>query len=92
MASPCNRIQDRYNQYQCKGENQNCVYWPILGSYKNWKIIHCIESIKYHESSDTDTNVCIKRNSVRNIALNIGKYISDNYYGAILTIDKNAEN
>ena len=30
----------------------------------------------------------MKQNVARNIALNIGKYISDNYYGAISTVDK----
>ena len=39
-----------------------------------------------------DINVHIKQNSISNIALNIGKNISDNYYGKFSTIDKNAEN
>ena len=33
LKSPCNISQDKYNQYRCKGENQNFIYWPILGSY-----------------------------------------------------------
>ena len=46
LASPWNRSQDKYNQYQYKGENQNCIYLNILGSYNNWQIIHCIDSRK----------------------------------------------
>ena len=88
LASPCNIIQYKYNKYQYKGENQNCVYWPILGSYNNWQIIHCIESRKQHESEDTDINVHIKKNDIRDIALNILKDISDNNYGEVSTIDK----
>ena len=42
MDSLCNRRQDKCIQYQCKGSNQNCVYCPILGSHKKWRIIHCI--------------------------------------------------
>ena len=92
LASPWNRSQDKYNQDQYKGDNQNWVYWPILGSYKNWQIIYCIESRKQHKSSDTYINFHIKYHAISNIALNIRKYISDNYYGAIPTIDNNAEN
>ena len=44
MDSTWNIIQDNYNQYPQKGENKQCVYWPILGLYTNWKIIHCIDS------------------------------------------------
>ena len=39
-----NRIQDKYNQYQYKGENQQFFYWPILELYNNWHIIPCIDS------------------------------------------------
>ena len=55
MYSPWNISQDKYNQDQYKSENQNCVYWPILGSYNNWKIVHCIDSRKQHKSTNTDT-------------------------------------
>ena len=92
LASPWNRSQDKYNQYQYKGENQNCIYCPILGSYKFWQIIHCIDSREQHESADTGIHVHIENHSIRKIALNIGKDISENDYGAILTIEKNAEN
>ena len=46
--SPCNISQVNYNKYQYKVENQNCIYWPILGSYNNWQIIHCMSSRKQH--------------------------------------------
>ena len=46
MDYPWNRSQDNYNKYQYKYENKECVYWPILVSYNNWKTIHCIDSIK----------------------------------------------
>ena len=36
-------------------------------------------------------NVHIKQNSITNIDLNIGRYISDNYYRKFYTIDKNLE-
>ena len=55
------------------------------------KIVHFIDSIKQHEATNTDINVHIKQNAILNIALNIGKDISDNDYGEVSTIDKNAE-
>ena len=83
LASPWNIIQDKYNQDQYRGENQNCVYWPIIGSYNNWQIIHFVCSIKQHKSIDTDKDFHIKHNTMRNIDLNTGKDISENYYGEI---------
>ena len=50
LDSPRHRIQDNYNQDIYKGENKNCVYWTILGSYKNWHMIHYIESRKQQKS------------------------------------------
>ena len=76
------RIQDKYNQDIYKGENQNCSYWPIIGSYKNWQIIHCIDSRKTW-STYTGINIHINQNTIRNIALNIGKDISDRNYGSV---------
>ena len=87
-----NRSQYKYNQHRYKSENQNCVYWPIIWSYNNWKIIHCVESRKEHKSSDTDINVFIKHNSIRNIDLNIGKYISEKNYESFSAMDKNTGN
>ena len=92
MASPCNIIQDKYNQDQYKGENQNFIYCPILGYYNNWQIIYCGEIIKQLESTHTGINFQLKHNAISIIALNIGKDISDNHYVEISTIDKNAEN
>ena len=46
LSLPCHKIQDKHNQDKYKGENKNCVYWPILGSYKNWQIIRCVENRK----------------------------------------------
>ena len=83
LDSPLNRSQDNYNHDRYRGENQNCEYWPILGSYNNWKIIHCIDGRKQHESTNTDINAYIKKNFIRNIALNIGKDISDRNYGSV---------
>ena len=60
-------------------------------TYKNWQIIHCMHSIKQHEATSTDINIYIKYNDIRNIALNIGKEISDNHSRAISTIEKNSE-
>ena len=68
LTSPWNISQDKYNQDLYKGDNQNCVYWPILGSYNNQKIIHCIQIRKQHESSYTGINVYIKQHAIRNIA------------------------
>ena len=42
LAPPWNKIQDNYNNVQYKGENQQCVYWFILGSYRNWQITHLL--------------------------------------------------
>ena len=65
---PWNSRQDKYNKFWYKGENKKCVYWPILGSYNNLQIIHCIDMIKQHETTNTDINVYIKHNATRNIA------------------------
>ena len=92
LSSPFNRSQVIYNQDRYKGENHNCVYGPILGSYKNCQIIDFVESRTEHKSSDTDINIHIKLIYIRKISLNIGKDISDNNYVAISTINKNAEN
>ena len=51
-----NRSQDKYNKDQYKGDNQKCVYWPIIESYNTWKNIDFIES-KKHLSLDTEKNV-----------------------------------
>ena len=77
LNSPCKGRKDRYNQVQYKGENQQCVDWPILGSYNHWNIINCINSRKYHRKTNTKTNVHIKPNAIRNIDLNIGKDTSN---------------
>ena len=55
-------------------------------------MIHFIDSRKKHESTNTDINVYIKHNTIRNIDLHIGNDICENCYGEISTIDKNAEN
>ena len=62
LASPWNKSPDKYNKDQYKRENQNCIYWPIIGFYNNWQIIHCIDS-KKHESTNTDINVNVKKTS-----------------------------
>ena len=87
-----NRIQDNYNQDRYKGANKKCICWPILGIYNNWNIICFVDMIKHHKSFNTDINVNIKQNSISKISLNIGKYISDNDYIVISTIDRNVEN
>ena len=89
---PWNTCQNKHNKDEYKWGNKVFVYWPILGCYNNWKIIYCIESRKQQESIDTDVYVHIKYNAGKNIALNIGKDISDNNYGEASTIDKNVEN
>ena len=59
--------------------------------YNNWQIIHCVGSQKQHVATNSDINVHIKQNSIRNIALNIFRDIIDEYYDAISIIDKNIE-
>ena len=49
-------------------------------------------NVEREKKTDTDRNVYIKHNYIRNVALNIGKDRSDNYYGETSKIDKNAEN
>ena len=56
------------------------------------KIVFKIDSEKKHESNNTDINIHKKQNTIGNIALNIKIYINDKDYGAVYTIDKNAEN
>ena len=88
LACPWNRSQDKYNQDWYKSENQYCLHWLILGSYQNSQIMHCIESRNQHKSTETGISFYVKHNAIRDIVLNIGKDISDNYYGEISTIDK----
>ena len=89
LASPWNIRQDKYNQDQQKGENQECVYCPILGSYNNYLIIHFIDSKKQHEATNSDVNVHIKKHAIRYIAFKTFVDISDKGCGAIYTIDIN---
>ena len=70
------RRQYQYNQDQCKGENQQCIQWPIIRLYNNQQIIHVICCKKQHETTNSDINVNIKQNAISNIALNIGRDIS----------------
>ena len=60
-------------------------------SVQQLEIIHCINSVKQHKSTNNDIYLHIKQNFIRNIALKIGKDISENYYGKFSTIDKNAK-
>ena len=73
MVYPWNRRQYKSNKVLYKGENQQCVIWPILGSYNNWWIINCIGSRKQHEETITEINVHIEQNAISNISLNIVK-------------------
>ena len=52
------------------------------------EFFHCVDSRKQHEAINTDKTNCIIHNYIRNIDLNIGKYISDNDNGEIYTIEK----
>ena len=52
---------------------------------------HCIYSRKKHVGTTTDINIRIKKNAISNIAISIGKFISDNDYEEISTININAE-
>ena len=69
MDSTWNRRKDKHNHVQYTGENKQCVHWPILGSYKNWHIIHSIDSKKQNKSTKSDINVHIKQDDIRNISL-----------------------
>ena len=71
IYSPWNRIQDKYNQYQYTGENQQCVYCPILGSYHNWQIIHFIYIKIKHEAIKSGVNVHIENNFISDITLKL---------------------
>ena len=92
MYPPWNTSQDKYNQDRYKGENKNSVYWNILGFSNNWQTIYCIDSRKQHESTETDINVYIKQNAIKNIALNIRKYIKLTTIMKLFQKLKNAEN
>ena len=75
--------QDQYNHDRYKSANQNLFDWPILGSYNNWKIIHCIDCRKILKSINSNINVHIQHNSIKNIAFKNFKGISDNNYEEI---------
>ena len=92
MDSLWNISKDKYNKYWYEGSNQNCVYCPFLWTYNNTQLIHCIDSRKQNNSTNTDIDVYKKHNSIGNIYLSVGKDISDSNYGEISTVDKNAEN
>ena len=57
-----------------------------LKTIENLSNVLKVENI--YKSSDTDINVHIKHHAIRDIALSIGKNISDNYYWAISTLEK----
>ena len=59
LASTQNIRQDKCTEVQYKCEHEHCNYWPILGSYNNFQIIKCIDSIKHHEATKTDLNVLL---------------------------------
>ena len=44
LTSPWNRSQYRSNKDLYKYANQNYVYCPTIGTYNNYKIIHCVDS------------------------------------------------
>ena len=35
LSSPCNIRQEKFNKVRYKVDNEQCVYLPILGFYKN---------------------------------------------------------
>ena len=64
----------------------------VLGTYFGLGLCINIASCGYRFIlSSFGGSLRLTHNVIRNIALSIGKYISDNYYGEISTIDKNAE-
>ena len=63
-----------------------CSYC-IFGSLHGTKFLRLGST----ESTDTDINVHIKHNAIRNISLHIVKDISDNDYGEISTIKIKSE-
>ena len=87
MYSTWNRIQDKYNKDQYKGDKKDVFIGLFLGltiignHIFYWKF-------KKHLSLDADKNVHIKWYPIRNIDLNIGKNISENDYGAMSKIGK----
>ena len=50
--------------------------------------MHCIDIIKQHETTNTNININIKQNSIRKNASNIDRYISENDYGEMYTIER----
>ena len=65
------------------------AYYRVLQHLENYPLYL---KYKQHKSTDTEISFHIKHNAIRNIAFKIVKDISDNDYGEISTIEKNAEN
>ena len=60
----------------------DCTYWPAIGSYNNWNIIHPTPKSTIFEAFDETHQVFIDR-----IGDNMGSLVQSDKYGAINTAD-----
>ena len=59
-----------------------CTYWPVLGSYKNWNIIHLTPKSTPFEAFNRIHKVVLD-----GISYNIASLVQSGMYGAISTDD-----
>ena len=81
---------DIFNQERYIGDNPNCIYWSILGSYNNWKIIKCIDNTK-NDSEEKEEIMNVKLNATQCMTLYFEENIIVGEYAAISTIDRNTD-
>ena len=91
LAQPWDHQTDYYNQPRYSGNNTDCVLWPLLGSYNNWKVVH-FKNKKTNDNNDDEED---DLNASKLIALetmqqHTSHTIHQNNYGAIGTEDPNA--
>ena len=90
VASKWQSNKDIYNQDRYIGDNPNCIYWDILGSYNNWKIIKCIDKVK-DKSKEDDEIIKVKQCAIQHMTNYFEELIQVGDYAAISTTDRKAE-
>ena len=83
-------IHDIFHQKRYLGDNPNCIYWNILGSYNNWRIVKCIDVTK-SLSNEKKEILRVKKTATQHMSSYISQNIMVGEYAAISTVDKKAD-